>query len=279
MSVPLRKVVFGPVRRRSVLWTHRPAVSAVGLVACCWAGEPGWDRQLRVLPDGRVDVVWTGERLMAVWAGAAPLRISVTVSSPSVGVRLHPGAGATVLGPALWDCAGQPVPVAEVVQGPAVAVATRLEQQLADMADPEQVRRVLQRGVVALAGDRRPDRCVETAARLLTDPGARAARVAQLVGWSQRTLRRRVRAETGLGPKELARVARFQGILARLGQVAAGGESLAEAAASAGYADQAHLGHECQRLAASTPAGLVAAWRRAVDGRNLPDRGWASRAC
>lgn len=35
------------------------------------------------------------------------------------------------------------------------------------------------------------------------------------------------------GPKELARVARFQGILARLGRVAAGGESLAEAAASA----------------------------------------------
>ncbi|HEY4005033.1 MAG TPA: hypothetical protein VGM60_07570, partial [Pseudonocardia sp.] len=101
-----------------------------------------------------------------------------------------------MLGPALWDCAGQPVPVAEVVQGPAVAVATRLEQQLADTADPEQVRRMLQRGSRGLAGDRRPDRGVEAAARLLTDPGARAARVAQLVGWSQRTLRRRVRAET-----------------------------------------------------------------------------------
>jgi AraC-like DNA-binding protein len=112
-------------------------------------------------------------------------------------------------------------------------VATRLEQQLADTADPEQVRRMLQRGSRGLAGDRRPDRGVEAAARLLTDPGARAARVAQLVGWSQRTLRRRVRAETGPGPKELARVARFQGILARLGRVAAGGESLAEAAASA----------------------------------------------
>jgi AraC-like DNA-binding protein len=60
----------------------------------------------------------------------------------------------------------------------------------------------------------------------------------------------------GYGPKTLDRVLRLQRFLA-LGRAepAAG---LARLAADAGYADQAHLGHECRALAGATPGELIA---------------------
>jgi methylphosphotriester-DNA--protein-cysteine methyltransferase len=57
----------------------------------------------------------------------------------------------------------------------------------------------------------------------------------------------------GYGPKRLARVLRLRRALAR----AAAGEELAAAAFSAGYADQAHLGHDCRELAGVPPTVAI----------------------
>jgi AraC-like DNA-binding protein len=80
------------------------------------------------------------------------------------------------------------------------------------------------------------------------------SQVAAHVGWSPRHLGQRFRAETGVTPKAVARVARFQrarGYLVR-------GSSPAEVAARCGYADQAHLTREWRALCGSPPA----AWLR-----------------
>jgi transcriptional regulator GlxA family with amidase domain len=119
--------------------------------------------------------------------------------------------------------------------------------------------------VVAL-GDRLdgaapPDPLVAAAvARLERDPGG-AARVGALgpaVGLGERPLRRRFLAEVGYGPKTLARVLRFQRLLALLRAGPGGPPSLAEVAHTAGYADQAHMTAECTRLAGRTPAAVAA---------------------
>lgn len=68
-------------------------------------------------------------------------------------------------------------------------------------------------------------------------------------GWSVRHLSGSVRRETGLGPKAIGRLARFESTVAALG---AGG-SIAAVAADCGYADQAHLTREWRRLAGVTP--------------------------
>ena len=84
--------------------------------------------------------------------------------------------------------------------------------------------------------------------RLTTAGGGRlrVADVAARVGWSDRHLGDRFRAETGLSPKEAARVVRFHRarrlLAARVG--AGRPPELAGLAADGGFADQAHLTRE-----------------------------------
>jgi AraC-like DNA-binding protein len=73
--------------------------------------------------------------------------------------------------------------------------------------------------------------------------------VASSVGWSRRYLAPRFAAEFGVGPKQAARVMRFSHARA----LAERGTPLADAAARAGYADQAHLSREWRAMAARTP--------------------------
>jgi AraC-like DNA-binding protein len=83
------------------------------------------------------------------------------------------------------------------------------------------------------------------------------------VGWSQRHLSSRFRAQVGLPPKALARVLRFQRAVRLLGDPA--GPSWSEAAVACGYYDQAHLNRDFRALAGCTPTEYLAA--------RLPDGG------
>jgi AraC-like DNA-binding protein len=89
--------------------------------------------------------------------------------------------------------------------------------------------------------------------------GAGVAEVADEVGYSRRHLGGLLRAEIGLTPKEYQRVARFERSRALvLAASAAGRVSLADVAARAGYADQAHLAREWVRLAGCPPSTWIA---------------------
>jgi AraC-like DNA-binding protein len=86
------------------------------------------------------------------------------------------------------------------------------------------------------------------------------ARLAAETGWSDRHLRSRFRAETGLGPKEAARVIRFDRARHALRRRAAAGQppDLAGLAVSAGYFDQAHLDRDFRLLAGCPPTAWLA---------------------
>ena len=73
--------------------------------------------------------------------------------------------------------------------------------------------------------------------------------VAAEVGWSRRHLLSRFRAEYGFGPKQVARLARFQ----HARQLAESGVPLAAVAYRAGYTDQAHLTREWRSFAGQSP--------------------------
>lgn len=90
--------------------------------------------------------------------------------------------------------------------------------------------------------------------RLLTDTGGvSVGAVADEVGWSRRHLSGRFRAEFGLAPKEVSRVARFD----RARRLLADGWPAAQVAAACGYADQPHLNREWRALAGITPRQLA----------------------
>ena len=87
----------------------------------------------------------------------------------------------------------------------------------------------------------------------VTSGRVRVAELAAGLGWSRRRLSQRFGAEFGLSPKQGARVFRFSHA-----QTLALQHPLAEVAARAGYADQAHLCREWRRLAGRTPSESAA---------------------
>jgi AraC-like DNA-binding protein len=92
-------------------------------------------------------------------------------------------------------------------------------------------------------------------ARIQQSHGAvRVAELADEVGWSRRHLTERFTGEFGIGPKQAARVERFQQARALLGT----GLAAADVAVGCGYADQAHLTRDFQALGGCTPTQ----WRR-----------------
>lgn len=82
-------------------------------------------------------------------------------------------------------------------------------------------------------------------------PDRSVASLAREIGWSQRTLQKRFRAEYGVSPGEVGRVRRFS----RSTRLVANPRlSLADAAARAGYADQSHMTRAWTRYAGLPPA-------------------------
>jgi AraC-like DNA-binding protein len=88
----------------------------------------------------------------------------------------------------------------------------------------------------------------------------RIAALAAAVGWSRHHLARRFVQEIGIGPKDVARIARFTAA----GQMAQSPArpGWAEIAAANGFADQAHLSREFRALSDRTPQDWLnaAAW-------------------
>lgn len=105
-----------------------------------------------------------------------------------------------------------------------------------------------------------PDPTVTAAWRLLGG-GLPVAQVATKVGYSRRHLSNRVRAEFGLSPKEISRLARFENAQ----RLVTSGVSLTEAASSCGFADQSHLSREWKRFVGNSPKA------RTEDFPNLQD--------
>jgi transcriptional regulator GlxA family with amidase domain len=154
------------------------------------------------------------------------------------------------------------VPASELLDGyvPLAAIdprlAGRLDGRLEDAADDREALGALGRELARrLDGLTRPDPAVREAVGLLLHGGPMAVTdIAERVFVSERQLRRRFSEEVGYGPKTLQRILRFQRAVTELRSERAG---LAGAAATAGYADQAHLSRESRRLAGLSPRQLA----------------------
>ena len=118
-------------------------------------------------------------------------------------------------------------------------------------------------------GDVRPE--VERAwAKLSASRGTcRVHELAADVGWSTRHLEQEFSSVVGLAPKTVARIMRFE----RSTALVAHGHGLALVAARCGFADQAHMTREWQRLAGTTPGR----WMREDVLANVQDSNGARR--
>lgn len=230
-------------------------------------GRPGVHRGLPspaltvVLPlDEPLDVAWAGdaESRVRCWSSVSglhtvPAAIRHGGHQRGVQIGLTPAGARALLGLPAGAIAGRLLTLADTSPGLA-----DLPERLADLprGDPAALVRVVERALLErLARVREPGPPAEvTRALARLTRGAGVAETADEVGYSRRRLGTLVAVETGLGPKEFQRVARFarsRDLLVRAAR--AGRPRVAEVAAAAGYADQPHLSRDWRRLAGCSP--------------------------
>jgi AraC-like DNA-binding protein len=237
-----------------------------------WAGPPPTPAgaaaaDVTVLPDGCMDLLfrcpagngrWSAGRGALVVTGPDPRPRAAAVEAGTgfVGIRFRPGMARAILDADPVIMLGASIP-AGAVSGRLAA----LEQRLWDCRTPEEIAAGLLDGVRGLAGiedgDRGgparlpPPRVLAALDLLQAGSGDGIAGLAAALGVTERMLRRDLLAWTGLAPKALARILRFQSALSRLRGAA---DPLALLALDAGYADQAHMTREFRRLAGMPPS-------------------------
>ncbi|GAA1961092.1 helix-turn-helix transcriptional regulator [Amycolatopsis minnesotensis] len=201
----------------------------------------------RVLPDAVMDLMVHRGRFVV--AGADTAAWNDDESEPgdvTWGLRLPPGTACSVLGLPAHELTDQRVDLADLVTVPAPALDTAWLDASTAL---EQVFVALWRQAAPDASTLRLAASLDRAARGRTT----VREVADRHGLSERSLRRASDRLFGYGLKTLMSIHRFQHALG----LANTGVALGEAAATAGYADQAHLNREMRRLTGTTPTALL----------------------
>jgi AraC-like DNA-binding protein len=227
-------------------------------VRCLWTsdltGSP--HQQVQVVPDGCADIFWNGRELCVAGPDTRPILAPLPRQAVVAGVRFHPGAAAAWLGVPLNEILNQRVPLAEFWSDDARRIADQAAAQTAPNAAAA-LQAVL---LLRLAGIEQADRRIRflrSAAGDFRNPvPITFDRLAAQMGVSERTLRRHCIEAFGYGFKTLSRILRFQRFV-RCAMESAGA-NLAGLAAQAGYADQAHLSREVQRMSGLTAGQFVA---------------------
>jgi AraC-like DNA-binding protein len=207
---------------------QRPPQHLAGVVDAVWTRGPGVPGTKRVVPDGCMDVIWTGEDLIVAGPDTVAHVAEVGGSVPMLGLRFRPGAGPGYLGVPADAVRDVRAPLREFWAG------DRVDQLIYS----EDIRQALLDSVGFV-----PDRTAAQVARLARASGD-VADMADELGLSERQLHRRSLAAFGYGPKVLHRVLRFGQAL----DMAYAGVAFADVAHRSGYADQAHLSREVKSL-------------------------------
>lgn len=222
-----------------------PPAGLRGLLRCVWVQVATGREHKLVVPDACTDLVWRrGVGAFVAGPDTGPVPVASGPGDVFVGVRLRPGAGQIGLTVPLHELRDRRVPLRDV-----------FHQAAAPPEDAEPA--VALRALLGLLGERasRPtaDPLLRHAIGQLACSESRVDTLATDLGVSERQLRRRFAAGVGYGPKTLHRVLRFQRAVHMLRR---GEPGLATVAASAGYADQAHLSRECRILGGRPPSAI-----------------------
>jgi AraC-like DNA-binding protein len=248
---------------QSVPYRLRPWVSRLWVSQ--GAAEPR-DGLEHVLPTGQMHLVFrlSGPPLRLLHDGRQPIASTVhgpviggprtrfyakAVDGPvaSIGAVLRPGAAMALFGASADELAERHTPLADVL-GASAAV---LHEQLALAPDTHQQLALLSQWLItrtAHAGA--VDPMVQHALAGMARPGSIEALV-RASHFSHRGFLVRFKQATGMGPKRLARLMRFQRLLIALR--ADGSPALGELALDIGYSDQSHMNREFRAMAGVTP--------------------------
>lgn len=237
---------------------YRVPASLADRFLCLWTqtivGSQGIYEH-RVLPDACIDIVFiSDEDPVVVGPWTVPFMTRLPGGSMVTGARLHPGRASWLLGIPASELLNQIVSVSDLkgaLQG------LRLERVM------EHRHAGARRSALGLAlstpvGDHSlVDQGVLASMRWYSrHPRGRVEELSRWIGISERQLQRRFTAAVGYGPKTFQCVLRLQRLL-KMARGTGPNQSLADLAVHSGYADQAHMTRDVQRLANLRPTELL----------------------
>lgn len=236
----------------------RPAPDLVGLVQSVWyrrIGSTESGHEVRIVPDGCMDLLWSQNELRVAGPDTTAWLNRMVAGTEIFGLRFLPAVAAPLLRWPASEVINARPRAADLSRSWAARVTDRLE------ADPVGTHTVLQDAVRSLLRDgAAPDPLVRHLCRVIDganpDDDLRVASLADEVGISERQLHRRCLVGLGYGIKTYSRIVRLQHYLAL--QQSDSPATLADRAAQAGYADQAHLARDVRLLTSLSPSALLA---------------------
>ncbi|KAB8330032.1 AraC family transcriptional regulator [Scytonema tolypothrichoides VB-61278] len=232
----------------------QPSARLASMIECFWMLEAVEDNYQSVLPDGCTDLLlrFTQEEQYFDIIGAMtqPQRVQVVAGAAFVGIRFKPGMAYSILpvhGATLTD---KTVPLRSLWQGD----ANSLTKQLIHAENGEEQVHALEKALEMIhppsAAQRAIDTLVEQNGQMSLDE------LCDIAEMGERQFRRLCLERTGLAPKLLARILRFRRVTRLLDDNNA--MSMAVLAAECGYFDQAHMIHDFQVFAGTSPTRYLA---------------------
>jgi AraC-like DNA-binding protein len=237
-----------------------PASALLRHVHRVWTNELHGPAALEVVPDGCIDIYWTGSRLHIAGPNTRVVTTAMAGTASMVGVRFRPGVAARWLGVSATELLNRHPPLEDLWGERATA---RLSDELAHAGNATAAAAILEHALIdrlhrVAPADPIVSATVATAARERPATKGIVRGLIDEFGWSERTLRRRCQDAFGYGPKTLERILRFQRFLRLLSN---GRAPLSALAIEAGYADQPHLAREVRRLSGQSPSMLMSELR------------------
>lgn len=197
-----------------------------------------------ILPDGCMDVIWTGDTLLIAGPDTVPNVFSSAIRRDIVGLRFAPGHAPGLLGHPASRFTDLRVPAADI--WPTTRVR-RWSDMLAESDDAAATLRTLCAGCTHVGVPLAIDALVS-----MLGQGVPVADCAEALGVTPRTLHRMSLQSFGYGPKTLARVLRMRAAMRLIG-----GRPLSDVAADAGYADYSHMHREFSEIAGAPPPAFA----------------------
>ena len=206
-------------------------------------------------PFEQVDDTGVGTRMpMALAAGQRSRRIDVRATGETglVIARCYPWTAGGLLGEGAKHLTDRSVQLDHVAEH---ADARFLAERVATAATGEERVRLVEQFLLGWLDGVSSDPIVVTAVQTIARRSGRikVRKLAEGFGLGERQLRRRFVASTGVGPKQLARLARFQAALGGLRR----GHRWEDVVWAGGYSDQAHLIHEIGEFLGLSPGKIV----------------------
>jgi AraC-like DNA-binding protein len=168
-----------------------------------------------------------------------------------IAVRLRAEAAANLLGERMLDFLDAQIGLDDLFPASQVSL---LEEILAGARTSAERFAYVEKFILANLRTRQAEPVTSRAAALLRrNPQLRVRQLAAQVGVSERQLLRNFYAMFGMGPKQFARIARIERVMA----ARARGARWADVAHKLGFSDQAHMINEVTEIAGVSPAELV----------------------